>query len=370
MLADGITQRGRTIARDSAACRVFVACAAVLVTVLVAYPGHAAAASREFFGVSAVEPNWDDFRRMGESRVGTYRMLLLWPVVQKSVKGRYDWSLYDREVASAAFNGMRTFPFVYGSPPFAAGKTEAPPLRSPRAKKGWQRFVTAAVNRYGPKGKFWKRFPSLPYRPVREVQVWNEQNSQHSWSGGPEPKQYAKLLELSAAAIRRGDRKIDIVLGGMYGYPERGQSIYMAKFLKRLYRIRGIRRRFDGVAVHPYGGTLELLVAQVESARRIMDRFGDTRVPIWVSELGWATDGPDDFPIVTTEQGQAERLRGAFQLLLERKRRYGIERVIWFAWRDFEHEICPWCGAAGLIDVDGDAKPALEQFTRFTAKTR
>jgi Glycosyl hydrolase catalytic core len=370
VLADGITQRAGVIARRSAAGRTGAACAAVLAGVLLAPPGHAEALSREFFGVSAVEPHARDFGVMGQSRVGTYRMMLLWPGVQESAKARYDWSAPDFEVASAARNGMRPFPFVFGSPPFAAGKTEAPPLRSTKAEKGWQRFLTAAVNRYGPKGKFWKRNPSVPYRPVREVQVWNEQNSQHSWSGGPEPKQYAKLVELSAAAIKRGDRRIEIVLGGMYGYPERGQSIYMAKFLKRLYRIRGIKRRFDGVAVHPYGGTLELLVAQVESARRIMDRFGDTRAPIWVSEMGWATDGPDDFPIVTTERGQAERLRGAFQILLDRRRRYLIERVIWFAWRDFEHEICPWCGAAGLIELSGDPKPALEQFKRFTAKTR
>jgi Glycosyl hydrolase catalytic core len=358
------------IARRPAAGRVAVACAAVLLASLVARPADAEAVSREFFGVSAVEPFPSDFRLMGKSRVGTYRMLLLWPRVQRKAKGPYAWSYPDYEVASAARSGMRPFPFVYGSPDFAAASTEAPPLHAARARKGWQRFLTAAVNRYGPKGRFWKRNPSVPYRPVRQVQVWNEQNSQHSWSGGPEPRQYAKLLELSAAAIRRGDRKVEVVLGGMYGYPERGRSIYMDKFLKRLYRIEGIRRRFDGVAVHPYGGTLELLVAQVESARRIMDRFGDTRVPILVSEMGWATDGPRDFPIVTTEQGQAARLRDAFQILLKRRGRYGIERVIWFAWRDFEHDICPWCGGAGLIDLNGDPKPSWRQFTRFTAKTR
>jgi hypothetical protein len=370
VLADGITKRAGVIARRSAAGRAAVACAAVLVGVLLARPADAEALSREFFGVSAVEPFPSDFRLMRESRVGTYRLMILWPGVQESAKGRYDWSAPDSEVASAARNGMRPFPFVYGSPPFAAPSTEAPPLRSSRAKKGWQRFLTAAVNRYGPEGRFWKRNPSLPYRPVRAVQVWNEQNSQHHWSSGPEPKAYAKLLKLSAQAIRRGDRRIEIVLGGMYGYPERGGSIYMDKFLKRLYRIGGVRRRFDGVAVHPYGGTLELLVAQVASARRIMDRFGDDRVPIWVSEMGWATDGPKGWPIVTTEQGQAQRLRGAFQILLERRRRYRIEQVIWFAWRDFEHDICPWCGSAGLVDRNGDPKPALREFTQFTAKTR
>jgi Glycosyl hydrolase catalytic core len=370
VLADGITKRAGVIARRSAAGRAAVVCAAVIVGVLLARPTDAVALSREFFGVSAVEPFPSDFRLMGQSRVGTYRMMLLWPGVQQSAKAPYDWSAPDFEVASAARNGMRPFPFVYGSPAFAAPNTEAPPLRSARAKKGWQRFLTAAVNRYGPKGAFWKRNPSVPYKPVREVQVWNEQNADHYWSAGPEPKKYAKLLKLSAAAIRRGNRTIEVVLGGMYGYPERGRSIYMDKFLKRLYRVEGIRRRFDGVAVHPYGGTLELLVAQVESARRIMDRFGDTRAPIWVSEMGWSTDGPKDFPIVTTEQGQAQRLRNAFRILLKRRRRYAIERVIWFAWRDFEHDICPWCGAAGLIDLGGGPKPSLRQFTKFTAKTR
>lgn len=44
--------------------------------------------------------------------------------------------------------------------------------------------------------------------------------------------------------------------------------------------------------------------------------------------------------------------------------------MIWFAWRDFRVDVCRWCGAAGLLALNGDPKPALGQFTRFTARPR
>jgi hypothetical protein len=45
-------------------------------------------------------------------------------------------------------------------------------------------------------------------------------------------------------------------------------------------------------------------------------------------------------------------------------------RVVWFAWRDFEQDVCEWCGAAGLLHLSGKPKPSLRQFKRHTARTR
>jgi Glycosyl hydrolase catalytic core len=349
------------------AARLFLAVVAALLAVTLVRPGGADAASPggEFYGASAVSATAGDFALMGQARLGTYRMLLSWNAVQQSPNGPYNWSLPDSEIESAARNGIRPFPFVYGSPSFAAAEPEALPLGSEAARQGWQRFVSAVVERYGPNGQFWALNPSVPYRPVTAVQIWNEQNAAH-YTRNPSPRQYAELLKLSQAAIDRVDDSIQIVLGGMFGYPKLAASIPISKFLKKMYRVRGIKKTFDVGSVHPYSGTLKKMTGQIKLARNAMKKGRDRKAPLWITEIGWASDGPEGWPIVVGEAGQAERLRKAFKLLKKKRRKYRIQRVIWFAWRDFELDVCGWCGGAGLVDLAGNPKPSLHEFRRFT----
>jgi polysaccharide biosynthesis protein PslG len=345
--------------------------AGLLVCVCLGFPaGAGAALPPGFFGVSAVKPTEEDFKRMGKEGVGTYRFPLEWAGVQASDGAPYDWTGPDREFAAIASNGMEPLPVLHGTPGFVAGQPEVPPINSPRARQGWASFVEAAIERYGPGGEFWELNPSIPTNPVEAWQVWNEQNADYFWRRKPSPGKYASLLRLSSSAIKRVDPGADVLLGGMFGFPNGRRSIYMKDYLKRFYRLSSVREHFDGVALHPYGGTLGLLRFQVKTARKIMDRNGDASVPIWITEIGWATDGPKKFPIVRSERGQAKLLRRAFSILVNGRGRWGIQRVIWFAWRDFKLDVCRWCGAAGLLELNGNPKPALRQFTGFTARTR
>jgi polysaccharide biosynthesis protein PslG len=345
--------------------------AGVLVAAILAWPADAGAARvpREFFGVSAVGPNASDFQRMGEARVGTYRVPVAWPSVQKRANRPFNWSGPDREIGEAAANGIQPLPVLYGSPRFAGRAALSPPLDSGRARKGWRSFVAAAVTRYGPGGEFWAENPHIPPKPVLEWQIWNEQNAQHFWRRKPSPRRYTALLRLASTAIKGVDPSAQVVLGGMYGFPNGPRSIYLKDFLKGLYAVRSARKHFDAVAVHPYGGTLRLLRYQVQAARRIMDRNGDATVPIWVTETGWSTNGPRRWQLVTTPRGQAKLLQQSFGMLLRNRSRWGIERVVWFAWRDFEQDLCRWCGGAGLLNLNGDPKPAWSRFKRFTRRT-
>ncbi len=339
---------------------------ALLAIAVAAAPGPAGAKTpRKFFGVSAVDPEPSDFQRMASGRVGTYRLLLNWASIQPEQGRPYDWSGPDAEIAAAARNRLRLLPYVYGSPGFAAPTPQAAPLDSPAARSGWQAFVTEVARRYGPRGEFWRRHPGLRPQPVRVLQVWNEQNASAFWES-PSPERYAALLRLTRTAVRRVIPKATIALGGMYGYPKGEASIYAGDYLKQLYQVKGVKREFDAVSVHPYGGTIRLMRYQVKAARRIMNRAGDRKAKILVSEIGWSTDGPPGWPIVTSEQGQAKKLGGAFKMLAKNRLRWGIDRVVWFAWRDFEADICEWCSEAGLITRNGDAKPAWREFTRFT----
>ena len=358
-------QRDR--AQDKTVPRLLGAVVALVLAVPLVAPTSAGAVPREFFGVSAVAPSSDDFARMGAARVGTYRLLLHWPSVQQSRHAPYDWSAPDHEIANAARHGIRPLVFVSSSPKFAGATPQTAPLGSGDARNEWKRFLAAAVSRYGPGGEFWQQNPTIPRRPVRVWQVWNEQNAGHFFAA-PSPRRYAKLLRLSSKAIRRADPRADVLLGGMFGYPNGNGSIYMRDYLKRLYRVRGIRSKFDGVALHPYAATPDQLRYQVVRARRIMNRNRDKDTPIWITEIGWSTDGPSGWPLVTNKDGQAQRLRQTFKLLARKRHRWGIKRVVWFAWRDFEQDVCRWCGGAGLVALNGNPKPSLGAFKGFTKR--
>jgi hypothetical protein len=147
------------------------------------------------------------------------------------------------------------------------------------------------------------------------------------------------------------------------------RSIQLRKFLQDLYRIRSVRKQFDGVAVHPYGGTLRLMTYQISRTRKIMDRAGDDAKPIWITELMWATDGPQKWPLVTTAHGQATLLRKSFDLPLEPRKRYGVRRVMVRVGR-LQTPRLRVVQIGGLLNRQGVPKPAWSQFTNFTARTR
>ena len=59
----------------------------------------------------------------------------------------------------------------------------------------------------------------------------------------------ARLLKLTQRIIVDVDPRAQIILAGM---PEiTGRGFYVHKYL-RLYRVRGIERKFDAVGLHPY----------------------------------------------------------------------------------------------------------------------
>jgi Glycosyl hydrolase catalytic core len=356
-------------------CALLVAVAAALVLVLPATP--AAAVNRAFFGTVAAEtPAAAEFDDMGAARVGTYRFSLDWSQIQPSQAAALDWSAVDAQVENAARNGVEILPVVYGSPGFAASERREPPLGSPEAKQGWKDFLTEVVNRYGPGGEFWTTFDldhsGIEPRPMKAVQIWNEQNSPTFYAPKPSPREYAKLLKISNQAISAASADVDVVLGGMFGTPSRNQGIYSWRFLKRLYKTNEAKRLFDVVAIHPYSPNLDGIKAQVELVRKQMKKGNDRATPVWITELGWGSSGAKGHPLIKSLDGQREMLRRSFDLLVDRRGKWRIRRVLWFAWRDPAADedavgvVCHWCGSAGLYDADLEPKPALDQYRKFT----
>jgi polysaccharide biosynthesis protein PslG len=350
--------------------------AALVSAALLVSATQAGAASREFFGiVPAGSTSASEFETMGGANVGTYRFQLSWRDVQPDQGGAYHWGSVDARVTNAALNGIELLPFMYGTPDWAGASPSHPPS-SDAAKQAWQEFLAAAAERYGPGGQFWDSFtalhPGVSSRPIEAWQILNEQNSPTYFKPKPSPRAYGKLVKLADEALHDVDPGAQIVLGGMFGTPSPKKAIYAWSFLKRLYKVKRVERHFDAVALHPYSPNLNGIKAQIELARKKLKKAGDGKVAIWITEIGWGSAGTKGFSLIKTEAGQKKLLRKSFNLLLNRRGKWKIRRLFWFAWRDpgspsdSAGAVCSWCASAGLLEQDQDPKPSFDQYRKFT----
>jgi Beta-galactosidase len=319
-----------------------------------------------FFGVVPQGALSDrDLDRM-EGAVGTLRVPLYWSESEPR-PGAYDFSRFDAVLAAASERHIRVLPFVYGSPAWVARTHAHPPLASARARGQWTSFLRRLVTRYGPGGEFWQgRKARLP---IRTWQIWNEPNFRLFWQPRPSPRRYAELLRLSARAIRGADLGARIALAGVAPV---GAGFLPWVFLRQLYRAPAVKRSFDLAAVHPYATTVPRMEEQVWIARRVMAEAGDERTPLLISEIGVASSGSIPSAFVRGDLGQAAFLRGALDLLLDKRRAWRIAGVDWFTWQDTAQPDmhCAFCQGAGLIDLDGRPKPAWRAFRQMSLSVR
>jgi polysaccharide biosynthesis protein PslG len=333
--------------------------AALVAMALLASSAGAAKAPPGFFGVvPQAQPTKSDLARMAGT-VETLRLPIFWSECEPE-RGKFDFALIDEEVGMAAKQGIRVLPFVYGTPAWL-GREEVPPL-SGEALARWKGFLRVLVGRYGPKGSFW--VGKSHREPIRRWQIWNEPNFRLFWAPKIEPAGYAKLLHASATTLRKADPGAEIVLAGIapVGY---GMKTWV--FMKRLLAVPSVRRDFDFAADHPYSANIPELDYQVEKVRAAMVAGGAGGKPLIVTEFGVASQG--DFPsaFVEGEEGQARFLRSAYLRLLAMRRKWNIAGAYWYTWQD-EAKADPHCGfcqGAGLLRLNGTAKPAWFAYQRL-----
>lgn len=372
------------------------ALAPALLAAVAALAVPAGAGAQSVYGVSILkEPPPADYARMGAAGADVVRVVLSWPHAQPRRGEAFEWRAFDSIVDAAARGGVEVLPILYGTPSWAvrcAGLAarkcrRVPPLRSPEARSAWERFVRAAVERYGRQGSFWtSRIPPLsgtgagglpalerpPYTPVTRWQVWNEPSSPTYWKGSrPDPRAYAELVEISAGAIRARDPGASILLAGLYGSPAAGRPGLRAwRYLGRLYGVPGIERHFDAVALHPYVPSLRGVARQLRRVRGTMRRRGDAATPVWITEIGWGSADRDEGPLLKGLDGQARILERAFARLAAR-RPWRVEGVVWFDWRDPGELVdgctSPFCLSAGLLAEDGEEKPSFSSFAEIAS---
>ncbi len=320
----------------------------------------------EFFGIQPFEPlSPGEAAALRSARVGTLRIVLAWPRVERS-PGERNWAYSDYQVNLAAREGIRTFPVLIGTA-LQPGNYAGPPIRSSSAVGGWARFVADAARRYGPGGEFWRLNPELRYLPVREWQVWNEQSSIHGWDRLPSPGEYAALVRTTSETLRAVDPETRVVLGGILPHRRDPSGIPMRRFLREIYRQPDIKRHFDAVALHPYSPRPRKVLEFAQKLRKVMVRNRDRKTELILSEIGWSTGGTQGGKLATTETEQARRLSRSYRLLIRNRRALGLKRIVWLFLRDYDRGGSDyWVYRMGLFDARRVAKPAWAALAAVT----
>src|SRR6185369_8681765 len=137
------------------------------------------------------------------------------------------------------------------------------------------------VMRYGPSGSFWAEHNAtspdpIPYDPIGLWQIWNEPNFFY-FTNPVSPAAYAKLVVSSHATMKAVDPHARLLLGGMFATPKDPppKAYTAASFLDQLYRLKGVKNSFDGVALHLYAHDAASLAPAIEAVRATMKAHGD-----------------------------------------------------------------------------------------------
>jgi hypothetical protein len=241
--------------------------------------------------------------------------------------GTPDFTRTDAMVGAAARARLHVLAVVLWAPDWAAQRPVAfnSPPQDPAT---YGRFLQALIHRYGPKGSFWPAHPSIPRRPIRAWQVWNEPDHTVYWRTQPFVPGYAKLLRTAHHAIKQADRHATVVLAG-FATGERNWPVF-----RRLYRA-GARRNFDVVGIHPYTREVSNVVRLVANARRALRKLHDGRRPLWATEVTWpASKGrmADPFAFAVDPATQASNIRAVLPRLAAQRRSLGLAHVFWESW--------------------------------------
>jgi hypothetical protein len=307
-----------------------------------------------------------DYELMQEAGLTSVRLPVNWAGIEPEARDRFapEWGALDEQVRLAAEHGIRAFFFLWGTPEWLSPRLGGEPVTSVRQRREWLRFLHVIEFRYGPSGRFWEENPELPELPVRQWEIWNEENIV-TFSRVPDPERFGKLIQISGSFLHRADPGSTVILGGLFGHPlQIPPNIGSGYFLSQVYRIPGIRSDFDGVALHPYVADAGALEGEIENLRRVMEENHDGATPLYMTELGWGSASYES-RWERGPRGQAREMDRAFAMLVENRFRWRIGGVWWFSWADIAGS-CQFCDSAGLLTARREAKPSWYRFNAWT----
>ena len=267
------------------------------------------------------------------------------------------------EVAALKARGVKVLVVVHRAPAWASGGRGG--IAPPSDPAAFGRFM----------GRIAGAVPG-----VDAWELWNEPDSGQFWAGGADPPAYAALLRAAYPAIKAAQPSDVVVTGGMVGNN--------FDFLAALYA-SGAGGAFDAVGVHtdtacltdgpgvyyrdPQGRVGRYTFSAYREVHQVMADHGDGAKPIWMTELGWSTQGgrcpvgekAGTKPLGVSPKRQARYLRAAYRCLAADP---VIGVALWFGIQDIRGS--RHAGGFGLYRSGGRAKPAARAFRELEAGIR
>ncbi len=264
------------------------------------------------------------------------------------------WFDEDTFELSLAAAGLRWYPFIVYAPLTFRGGGRPHPT-APKRIPDYAAYAAALARRYGPRGSFWQEHRGLPKLPVTTYEIWNEENSTAYWR--PQrtaPEEYAELYLAARKAIKKVQPGARVIVGGL-AVGGSHSTTDEVDFLRRMFAHRpSLRRNLDAVAFHPYQRSVQNIYARIARLRRALDQIAGPRVPIEITEVGWA------------RKSFAESTRGADlrRLALELPRSdCNIDRLIPFTWTDTD-------GGFGIANLDDSTLPSGRAYFHAVKRMR
>jgi hypothetical protein len=197
--------------------------------------------------------------------------------------------------------------------------------------------------------------------------VWDDPNLPTSWHGGPDPAGYARFLKSTAAVIKAADPRAKVVLGEL---ADGRSGRRPASFLRGLYRIKGVKRSFDVVALQPRSIGPKGVARLLRGVRKAMKKGHDSRTPVWITRIGFPTGSTAQMSSVApVPHRRAERLRRLYAYLVRRHVSYRLGMISWISLRDrrrYPRERTAKRSYTGLVSRIGTPKPAWSALLRIT----
>ena len=251
-------------------------------------------------------------RLVASSMTGWVREDFHWYRIQRTPDA-YDWSFTDTTVTALRSEGIQILGVLGHPPGWATPDRNDDPYDNSFAAPNPQQFAAWAahtVSRYRGQIQYW--------------QIWNEPDNPHFWFPAPDPRAYANLVHVTAAAIARVAPEVQLVAAGVNPFSPEFLSAAAAA---------GLWNDVDIIAIHPYVNPTDPRDASLDDAVQflapLLERYGPK--PIWVTELGWGSGHSDrDPPFVMTPALQATYLVAAMPILWQS----GVSHIFWYSWKD------------------------------------
>ena len=208
------------------------------------------------------------------------------------------------------------------------------------------------------------------------VEVLNEPNANQVLSNETQgvtkavaPANYGELIRRTYDVVKEISPDTTVVMGGVLFDDENGTSYEVSgrsfdmDWLESVYGSRAVmsylaehgNHPFDAIAVHPYFMEPNEIIDYLNEARQLQLRFDDRSGRIWITEVGWPAEPPENVTgLGLGLPSESEREQAAFMSAIYstvQQRAPFVERIFWFKYEDFpmDGEIRGW----GLVRLEG-----------------